>query len=220
MRSADERLGLPGERPRRRRLRATPGRHLHAGIEVYNASHAAQRHAWMKDILQLFNTLGLPDDEGATEVDLGQQSVDEMKASYRDLVAELLHDGGVDLDCVQVEVREVGKARDGRHVFLGMLRLVRWERKSALRTMIGLPLVERLLRRQLRGSWLHDVSHFGGLWLHPASTMVDSNVMRELRELIQMAEQLDSGSASQPPRESMWSVPPELDQDMPTPPVA
>ncbi|MBC5766409.1 hypothetical protein [Ramlibacter albus] len=167
----------------------------------------------MKDLLQLFATRADDESTGATEIDLSTQSTEEIRDGYKDLIRELLQDGGVNLDCVQVEVRDVGRAHDGRHVFLGMLRLAHWERKSGLRLMIGLPLVERLLRRLLRGSWLNDVSHFGGLWFHPASSMIDGEVMRELRELMQAVEQVDGASASQPPRESMWSVPAELEPD-------
>jgi hypothetical protein len=173
----------------------------------------------MKDLLQLFATRSEEELAAATEIDLAVQSVQEIRDGYRDMIRELLEDGGVNIDCLQVEVRDVGRARDGKHVFLGMLRLARWERKSGLRVMLGLPLVERLLRRLLRGSWLSDVSHFGGLWLHPASTMIDGDVMRELRELLQAVEQLDGGTPSQPPRESMWSVPVELEPESPTPPA-
>jgi hypothetical protein len=174
----------------------------------------------MKDLLHLFATRAENESTGATEIDLGDQSIEDIKEGYKELIRELLEDGGVNLDCVEIEMRGAGRAHDGRHVFLGMLRLAKWERKSALRVMIGLPLVERLLRRLLRGSWLSDVSHFGGLWLHPASTMVDAEVMRELRELMQAVEQLDSGSAGQAPRESMWSVPPEFEPETPTPPLS
>lgn len=175
----------------------------------------------MKDLLQLFATRAEDESSGATEIDLGEQSIEDIRTGLRDMVRELLEDGGVNIDCVEIEVRDVGRAHDGRHVFLGMLRLAHWHRKSALRLMIGLPLVERLLRRLLRGSWLADVSHFGGLWLHPASGMVDADVMRELREIIQAVEHLED-SPSQPPRESMWSVPADMEQDtpLPTPPIS
>lgn len=47
-----------------------------------------------------------------------------------------------------------------------MLQLQGWERQAAFRTMLGLPMLKDRVRRALSGSWLQDVSRFGGLWLH------------------------------------------------------
>ena len=165
------------------------------------------------DLLKLFGSQG-EEDPASTHMLPGEQSVAEMQQGYSELIRGLLDDGGVAADAVRVEVRHVGRAADGREVFLGMLRVTRWDRKSALRVMLGQPLLDRLLRRLVHGSWLHDVSHFGGLWLHAASQIVDAEVMRELRELMQSVEQMEAGM-SQPARESMWSVPPELESDPP-----
>jgi hypothetical protein len=162
----------------------------------------------MKDLMHLFSDPS-GDEPPATEIDIGATSIEELQQEYKEQITALLQDGGVNVDCVQTEVRYVGRARDGKYVFLGMLRLVQWERKSALRLMIGMPLVERLLRRLLRGNWLAEVSHFGGMWLHPSSQMVDADVMRELRDVLSLVE--SSETPAHPARESMWSLPPELD---------
>jgi hypothetical protein len=158
------------------------------------------------DLLRLFQRE--QDEPPATQADLGGTRPADVQAGYRDLLAELLDAGGVPVDSVDVEVRYLGKARDGLQVFLGMLRLRRWQRKASLRLMIGLPLLEHAVRRRLRGSWLRDVSHFGGVWLHPSGQMLDEVTVREVRALLQTLEASDATAAS--PNESIWSLPPEL----------
>ena len=80
-----------------------------------------------------------------------------------------------------IEVRKIGQAPDGYDVFVGMVRLVRWERHSALRVLLGLPLLEAKIRKTVRATWLADYSHFTGLWLHTSEQL---QVPDELRELL------------------------------------
>jgi hypothetical protein len=158
------------------------------------------------DLLRLFQREG--EEPPATQTDLGGTRLEDVQAGYRDLLLELLQSGGVPADSVSVEVRYVGKAHDGLHVLLGMLRLRHWQRKASLRLMVGLPLLEHARRRRLRRSWLRDVSHFGGVWLHPSGQMLDEATVREIRALLQAMEAGDSTAAN--PNESIWSLPPEL----------
>lgn len=162
------------------------------------------------DLRRLFK--GDSEQPAATEADLGPNPVQEMQDEHRHLILELLEDGGVPIASVDVDVRHSGKARDGRHLFVGMLRLTHWQRKASLRLMIGLPLLEHALRRRLRGSWLKDVSQFGGLWLHPSGQMLDDATVREIRALLQGLEagHVEVGETPPPPNESIWSLPPEL----------
>ena len=106
-------------------------------------------------------------------------------------------------------MRPSGKQRDGRTTFVGMLRLVHWERMSAVRLLLGLPILESRVRRMVRGSWLHDVSHFGGIWLHASGQLQDTHAMEDLRTLVVEIEKREH--ESQPPSgASVWSLPTDV----------
>ena len=152
-----------------------------------------------------------PVENPETEVDPSGNSIDEITEEYRSLVLDQLIRGGVKPDCLEIDVRQGGKLRDGRPIFLGMLRLVHWERASAVRLLLGLPILESRLRRVVRASWLSEVSHFGGVWLHASGQLQDSLAMEDLRTLvvdIEKREALDS----QPPTSTggVWSLPTDL----------
>src|SRR3954471_3600535 len=99
-----------------------------------------------------------PDESPVTEVDASGHSINEVLDEYRALVVDQLIRGGVSPDCVEIEVKPGGKMRDGRTVFIGMVRLVKWDRAPSVRLLLGLPILESRLRRVVRGSWLHEVS--------------------------------------------------------------
>lgn len=104
-----------------------------------------------------------------------------LETEYQSLIAAQFRRWGVSNQCITIEVRRVGQAHDGFDVFAGMVRLVRWDRDSALRVMLGLPLLEAKIRKAVRATWLADYSHFAGLWLHASERM---KVPGELRELL------------------------------------
>lgn len=104
-----------------------------------------------------------------------------LETDYQGLIASHFRRWGVSNHCITIEVRKIGQAPDGFDVFVGLVRLVRWERESALRVMLGVPLLEAKIRKAVRATWLADYSHFGGLWLHASERM---KVPTELRELL------------------------------------
>lgn len=104
-----------------------------------------------------------------------------LETDYQGLIASHFRRWGVSNHCITIEVRKIGQAPDGFDVFVGLVRLVRWERESALRVMLGVPLLEAKIRKAVRATWLADYSHFGGLWLHASERM---KVPAELRELL------------------------------------
>jgi hypothetical protein len=150
-----------------------------------------------------------PDESLVTKVDASGNSVDEITEEYRNIIIDQLARGGVAVGCIELEVRASGKQRDGRFSYVGMLRLVNWEKASAVRLLLGLPILESRVKRLARGSWLHDVSHFGGLWLHASGQLQDSRAMEDLRLLVVDIEKRES--ESQPPSGgSVWSLPTDL----------
>jgi hypothetical protein len=153
-----------------------------------------------------------PEESPVTEVEPSSHSADEIAHEYRSIIHDQLVRGGVLPKCVDVEVRQAGKLRDGHHMFVGMLRLTSWERTSAIRLLLGLPILESRLRRAVRASWLREVSHFGGIWVHASGQLQDSHAMEDLRMLIVDTERRDHDS-SQPPSgadASVWSLPTDL----------
>ncbi|WP_299763825.1 hypothetical protein [Ramlibacter sp.] len=127
-----------------------------------------------------------------------------LEAEYEGLIASQCHSWGIADDVVTIEVRQIGRAPDGRDVYLGMVRLAQWERDSALRLLLGLPLLEAKIRKMVRALWLGEVSHFGGLWLHASEQLNATPAMRELRELLMqltpptMPRPGDDGGADEP----------------------
>jgi len=151
----------------------------------------------------------VPEENPETEVDASGHSTDEITEEYRSTILDQLLRGGVSPGCIELEVRPSGKARDGRVIYVGMLRLVHWERTSAVRLLLGLPILESRVRRLTRGSWLHDVSQFGGMWLHASGQLQDSGAMEELRLLVVDIEKREH--ESQPPSgASVWSLPTDV----------
>ena len=94
------------------------------------------------------------------------KSTEGLQVEYQTLIASQFRRWGISQSCTTIEVRKLGQAPDGYDVFVGLVRLSHWERESALRVLLGLPLLEAKVRRTLRATWLADFSHFAGLWLH------------------------------------------------------
>jgi hypothetical protein len=141
----------------------------------------------------------------ATDMGPSHHSVEDLAGEYRSLILQQLGHGGISSTSVELDVHQTGALRDGRHVFVGMLRLVRWERASAVRLLLGLPILETRLRRALKNSWMHELSHFSGVWLHASGQLQDSSALQDLRALVVDIEKMESepsGIAG-----SMWSVP-------------
>jgi hypothetical protein len=166
------------------------------------------------DLLKLFHRVQVEDDP-ETRVDPAEHRGDELEAEFRDLILEQIVRGGVLEECVAIDVRPLGRDGDGRQVYMGMLRLTQWEPTSALRLLLGLPLLQSRVRRAVRSSWLDEVTHFSGLWLHPSGQFEESEAMNDLRDMIVRLEQfrkvdaLKAGSTSAEDV-SVWSLPQEL----------
>jgi len=158
----------------------------------------------MLDLLKLFHK---PEDEDSpvTALDPSHQSVESLAGEYKALICEQLTRGGIALACLDVEVRTAGNGRYNRPVFVAMLRLAHWERRSALRLLVGLPILEQRVKRLVRGSWLREVSHFGGMWLHASGQLQDSAAMKDLRAVLLSLDADDPDER----RESVWSLPRE-----------
>jgi len=166
------------------------------------------------DILKLFHlgpTSGNEDPE--TKVNPSDQRGDNLEADIHEVILEQLARGGVLEDCLAIDVRALGRAADGRQVYLALVRLTRWEEKSALRLLLGLPLLQAKVRKSIQSGWLDQLVSFSGLWLHPSSQFEDAAPMNDLRAMIVHLEQARGRARpaeGQAPDHSVWSVPQEL----------
>jgi hypothetical protein len=153
-----------------------------------------------------------PEENPMTQAEPSSHSADEITQELRSIITDQLSRGGVLPKCVEIDVRHAGRMRDGRPMFVGMLRLASWERISAVRLLLGLPILESRVRRAVRGSWLRELSHFGGLWVHASGQLQDTEAMEDLRALVIDIERRERHE-SQPPSTrdgSMWSLPTDL----------
>lgn len=122
--------------------------------------------------------------------------VDALSSEYERQVSLVLRRWGIPESCASIEVLQIGEGADGRQVFVALVRIFAWERRPALRLLLGLPLLERKVRKAIRAHWVSELSHFGGVWLHASERLADSGADPELRHLIASLTQ---------PRPSSWS---------------
>jgi len=121
---------------------------------------------------------------------------DAVQAEYERQVTLVLRRWGVPDSCASVEVLRLGEIPDGRQAFVAIVRLFAWERKPSLRLLLGLPMLERKVRKAVRAHWVSEVSHFGGVWLHASERLVHSGADVDLRHLL---------ASLTHPRRSGWS---------------
>lgn len=146
--------------------------------------------------------------EGArdTEVDSAPRG-HNLEAEYEALIITQCVRWGIDETIITLEVRRLGRTNSGLDIYGGMMRLTRWQRDSALRVLLGLPLLEAKIRKMVRSLWLGEVSHFGGLWLHASEQLTTTEAMTELRQLIlQLTHDPEPAGGETPVSEPFASV--------------
>jgi hypothetical protein len=107
-----------------------------------------------------------------------------LAAEYEKIIEVQMRRMGISDGCASVEVRNTGQDAAGRDIFVGLVRLGGWERKSALRLLLGLPMLDTKVRRTIEGLWLGEVSSYGGLWLHAGGQLNEASAVTELRQLM------------------------------------
>ncbi|WP_167772925.1 hypothetical protein [Ramlibacter humi] len=107
-----------------------------------------------------------------------------VEQEYRELLCNRLSRLGIPKGTVEIQIQVVGGSPDGRSVYIGLLRLAKWEPRRSVRMLLALPLLEAKARKALEGTWLGEVSIFGGLWLHAASPVRSPAVLSEIHQVI------------------------------------
>jgi hypothetical protein len=101
---------------------------------------------------------------------------------YQGLIASHFRRWGVSNQCVTIEVRKIGQAPDGFDVFVGMVRLVRWERNTRPCGCCWVcPCWKPRSAKPCAPPGWPTTATFTGLWLHASERM---QVPDELRELL------------------------------------
>lgn len=118
-----------------------------------------------------------------------------LQQEYERLVRLVLRRWRVPESCASVEIIRMGEGRAGRQTFVAALRILEWERSTALRLLLGLPLLERKIRKAVRAHWVADVSRFGGVWLHAAERLCDAGADADLRDLLATLRPTDDSGA-------------------------
>jgi hypothetical protein len=121
-----------------------------------------------------------------------------LEAEYLKVLEPELRGWGIPERCAALQVQQVGHTPHGRGIFVGVIRLVAWERRPAMRLLLGLPFLERRVKQALSTRWLLDVSHFGGLWLHASERLQNGEAGRELRELLAEFSEPPGGARQRP----------------------
>ena len=127
------------------------------------------------------------DEERTDFRDIGAAAADAeaaLPAEYERQIGLVLRRWGIPESCASIEVIKIGDSGDGRAVFVALVRLFAWERRPALRLLLGLPFLERKVRKAIRAHWVSELSHFGGVWLHASERLADSAADADLRHLI------------------------------------
>lgn len=129
---------------------------------------------WLDEQQTDYRSLGVP-----------KRTADEaVAAEYERVVQGVLRNWGVPAECTEVTIHQMGETSNGRKIFVAAVRLVSWERKAGVRMLLGLPFLERKIRKTLGAHWVVDVSHFAGVWLHVADRVNDMGAQADLRQLL------------------------------------
>lgn len=147
----------------------------------------------MFDFRRIFARSAHGTDDPASDYHPSHKGGEGLEVEYQKLIADHFQRWGISPACVTIEVKKIGQGHAGYDVLVGMVRLNRWERTSALRLLLGLPVLEAKIRKTVRATWLADFSHFGGLWLHASEQL---EIPGELRELLSSLAPLSSSRSA------------------------
>lgn len=173
---------------------ANPGRKQQVvGLARGTFLSERQRGRQTLGIRKLFSLRG--DEPSYTGV--GDSDSRTLRAEYQHIIREQLLLAGIPPSAVALEVRHLSRS-ESVPVLVGMLQLHAWERQAAFRTMLGLPMLEEKVRRALSGTWLQDVSRFGGLWLHASAQLRGSPAFHELSAVIMHLEDTEPWDEAPP----------------------
>lgn len=118
-----------------------------------------------------------------TVLEASGHDASDLRHAYRELVADELRRWKIPACAVAIEIRRDGHSR-GASNFVAILRLLEWHGAATLPLLLGLPFLEKRLRRTVQSHWLADLSAFTGVWVHASERMLAAPGIGDLRELL------------------------------------
>lgn len=106
-----------------------------------------------------------------------------LDAEYRRMVTHHLQRWGVPDSCATVQIQQLPD-QAGKEVFVAVVCLVSWDRNAIIRVLLGLPLLDKKIRKAVEVSWLADLSIFRGVQLKVAESLHGTAASTELRHLV------------------------------------
>lgn len=152
---------------------------------------------WLDEQQTDYRSLGVP--KGTAD--------EAVAAEYETVVHGVLRNWGVPAECTEVAIHQMGETTNGRKIFVAAIRLISWERKAGLRMLLGLPFLERKIRKTIGAHWVVEVSHFAGVWLHVADRVNDMGAQADLRPLLVTLTQHKRPANSEPTGSTLGSDP-------------
>ena len=134
--------------------------------------------------IRLLRRIGWPfQSRGDQETDyeqLGHQP-GGLPAEYSKVVEEEMHRMGIPASLASLQVTQVAMTPQGRGVYAAHIRLLKWHGGPAVRLLLGLPILDRSVRKRLQAHWVLEMSHFAGLWLQAADGAQGADAVRDIR---------------------------------------
>lgn len=121
--------------------------------------------------------------EHSTDYQVLEEAAGGLEGEYRRIVTEQIRRWGVPDSCVTVDVRGDGEPK-GREAFVATLVVYAWDRDAVLRLLLGLPMLEKKIRKSLESQWVGDVSRFDGLLLKMTPALQSREPTQQLRHLL------------------------------------
>jgi hypothetical protein len=107
-----------------------------------------------------------------------------LEADYQRLVEHHLRRWGVPESCASVEIQQIEQRKGRRDIFVATISLDAWDRDGVLRVLLGLPLLDKKIRKAVPALWLGEVSEFRGVQLRVSPALGEAAPTSELRQLV------------------------------------
>jgi len=106
-----------------------------------------------------------------------------LHSEYEHIILGQLARWGIRDGLVSVEVQELAGRRK-KPAFQATLCINQWHREETLRVLVGLPLLEKKVRRAAAALWISDVSTLQSLLVTTAPALQERGPCSELRQLL------------------------------------
>jgi hypothetical protein len=115
-----------------------------------------------------------------------------LPAEYFRIIDTELRRFGIPESSASLEIVQVALTPQGRGVYAGQMRLLSWADGKAARLLLGLPILERRVRKALETHWALELSHFSGLWLQATEGVQGAGTAREIRSCLRQLRGADN----------------------------